>query len=256
MNFGLPRAYERMVKDLKGVVLAGGTGTRLRPLTTILNKHLLPVGKYPMIYYSIKKLREAEIREIMIVIGKQSAGLYADFLGSGAKWDVDLTFRIQEEAKGIAQGLALAEGFIQPAEKFVLLLGDNLFEDQLTEHVAKFEQQQAGAMVILKEVDDSRRYGVPVFRGDTIEKIEEKPSEPQSNYSVTGIYLYDGGVFDVIKRMEPSKRGEMEITDVNNFYAKQGSLTYGFLQKWWTDAGTFESLKEAGKRIDAGNEEV
>lgn len=240
---------------MKGVILAGGKGTRLLPLTKMLNKHLLPVGKHPMIHYGITKLREANIREIMIIIGKQSAGLYADYLGSGAEWDVDLTFRIQEDAGGIARGLALAAGYIRPDEKFVLLLGDNLFEDPLAAHVAKFNQQQTGAMVMLKQVDDPRRYGVPVFRGDRIEKIEEKPAEPKSQFSVTGIYMYDGRVFDVIQNIKPSARGELEITAVNNVYAEQGALNYEFLHGWWTDAGTFDSLRAAGRHIEAGNGE-
>ncbi|MEG6589479.1 sugar phosphate nucleotidyltransferase [Paenibacillus barengoltzii] len=234
---------------MKGVILAGGTGTRLYPLTRLINKHLLPVGNYPMVCYGIERLRQAGITDILIVIGKQSAGLYADFLGSGENFGVNLTYRIQESAGGIAEALELAEGFIPPGSKFVVLLGDNLFLDDLTPYVERFKQQPLGsARVMLKPVDDPRRYGVPVFAEDApkhIAYIEEKPKKPKSKYSVTGIYMYDDSVFGIIRSIERSARGELEITDVNNRYARDGKLEFDVLQLWWGDAGTFESLQEA-----------
>ena len=239
---------------VKGVILAGGSGTRLRPLTKLMNKHLLPVGKYPMILYGIKKLMKAGIEDILIIMGKQSAGLYTEFLGSGREWGVRITYKIQEEAGGIAQALALADGFIHKHEKFVTLLGDNLFSDSLASYVKQYEQQEQGAMVLLKKVDDPRRYGVPVLDGEKIIRIEEKPSVPPSDYCVTGIYMYDAGVFDIIKQIQPSERGEMEITDVNNVYAADGRLSYSILHGWWTDAGTFASLNEAAQQLLSGDE--
>lgn len=236
---------------MKGVILAGGTGTRLAPLTKVVNKHLLPAGKYPMIHYAVRKLAQAGIEDILIVLGKQSAGLFLDYLGSGKLWGVRLTYRIQEEAGGIAQGLSLAEGFIGAGEKMVVLLGDNLFEDDLKPFAERFKRQERGAMVMLKEVDDLNRYGVPVFLQDHIIFIEEKPSTPKSDYCVTGVYMYDSAVFDVIRKIRPSQRGELEITDVNNVYAMNGGLQYGLLTGWWTDAGTFESLREAGEKLSA-----
>lgn len=236
---------------MKGVILAGGTGTRLAPLTKVVNKHLLPAGKHPMIHYAVRKLAQAGIEDILIVLGKQSAGLFLDYLGSGKAWGVRLTYRLQEEAGGIAQGLALAEGFVAPGEKMVVLLGDNLFEDDLQPFADRFRKQERGAMVLLKEVDDLYRYGVPVFLQDSIIFIEEKPSTPKSGYCVTGVYLYDSAVFDVIRSIRPSQRGELEITDVNNAYAVKGDLSYGLLSGWWTDAGTFDSLREAGEKLSA-----
>ena len=235
---------------VKGVILAGGTGTRLAPLTKVLNKHLLPVGKVPMIHYAVSKLAGAGIKDIMIVIGKQSAGLFVDYLGSGNAWGARLVYRIQEEAGGIAQGVALAEGFVTENEKMVVLLGDNLFEDDLKPFTDRFEQMDRGAMVLLKEERELHRYGVPALADGNILYIEEKPSEPKSNYCVTGIYMYDGGVFDIIRGIRPSARGELEITDVNNVYASQGLLRYGVLDGWWTDAGTFRSLREAAVRLE------
>jgi glucose-1-phosphate thymidylyltransferase len=234
---------------LKGVILAGGKGTRLYPLTKIINKHLLPVGQYPMIHYSINALKLAGIKDILIITDKQSSGLYTEYLGSGRDWDLNISFRIQEDSGGIAQALALADGFIQPREKFVMVLGDNLFEDSLKDQVKIFSIQKTGARVMLKEVEDPSRYGVPTIVDDKIVEIEEKPENPKSNYCVTGIYMYDSDVFEIIRNIQPSKRGEMEITDVNNIYAKQGRLTFDILKGWWTDAGTFNSLYEAGARF-------
>lgn len=234
---------------MKGIILAGGTGSRLFPLTHMLNKHLLPVGKYPMIYYAIKKLVQAGISDILIIMGKQSAGMYADFLGSGEPWGAQLTYKIQEKAGGIAQALGLAEGFIHGGEKFVVLLGDNLFEDALSPFIAEYRQQSEGAKVLLKKVKDPRRYGVPTIKDNNITEIEEKPDHPKSNYCVTGIYMYDSNVFDYIKQSVPSERGELEITDINNRYAAKGQLTFNILSGWWTDAGTFESLYAANDRL-------
>ncbi|MFB5677021.1 sugar phosphate nucleotidyltransferase [Paenibacillus terreus] len=235
---------------MKGVILAGGKGTRLLPLTSIVNKHLLPVGQYPMILYGIERLRQAGVTEIMLVIGTQSAGLYTELLGSGSRYGVEITYRIQEEAGGIAEALMLAKGFFKPQERFIVLLGDNLFTDDLLPVMQRYQQQQPGsARILLKEVEDARRYGVPVFHSDNphkIERIEEKPEHPQSSFCVTGIYLYDTSVFEIIQQINPSARGELEITDVNNRYAAANRLEYDILQGYWGDAGTFESLSEAG----------
>ncbi|ETT68262.1 glucose-1-phosphate thymidylyltransferase [Paenibacillus sp. FSL R7-277] len=238
---------------MKGVILAGGTGTRLYPLTRLMNKHLLPVGKYPMVCYGIERLRQGGITDILLVISKQSAGQYTDFLGSGAEFGVSLTYKIQEAAGGIAEALELAEGFILPGERFVVLLGDNLFKDSLEPYVKSYLQQPAGtAKVLLKPVEDARRYGVPVFDSadaSLIAYIEEKPEQPKTKFCVTGIYMYDEAVFDIIRRISPSRRGELEITDVNNLYAVERKLSYDVLQGWWSDAGTFQSLREAGDKL-------
>lgn len=233
---------------VKGIILAGGTGSRLHPLTALINKHLLPVGPYPMIYYGIEKLKNAGIENILLVIGKQSAGLYMDFFGSGSEFGVKLTYKIQDEAGGIAQALAQAEGFINKDDKFVVLLGDNLFTDDLTKYVTAF-RNESGAKVFVKRVSDPHRYGVPAFEGDRITHIEEKPANPKSNYCVTGIYMYDGSVFEIIRQLKPSARGELEITDVNNKYAAIGKLSSHTLQGWWSDAGTFSSLLEATEKM-------
>lgn len=238
---------------MKGVILAGGTGTRLYPLTRLINKHLLPVGNSPMITYGIEQLKLAGISDILLVISKQSAGLYTDFLGSGSTLGINLTYKIQEEAGGIGEALELARGFIAPGERFVVLLGDNLFLDPLKPYAEKFQRQPAGtARILLKKVSDPGRYGVPVFDQDhpkLISFIEEKPQQPKSDYCVTGIYMYDDRVFEHIAATNPSDRGELEITDVNNLYAMEGKLEYDILRNWWTDAGTFDSLLEASRRM-------
>jgi glucose-1-phosphate thymidylyltransferase len=233
---------------MKGVILAGGTGTRLFPLTTILNKHLLHVGKYPMIHYSVLKLRDAGIDQILLITGKQSAGLFMDYFGSGKDFGVQITYKIQDDAGGIAQALLLAEFFIKLNEKFIVILGDNLFEDSLDEFVQQFHHQKGGAKVILKWIKDPRRYGVPLLQNNNILFIEEKPMTPKSHYCVTGIYMYESEVFEVVKQLKPSSRGELEITDVNNHYAMEERLTYGTLQGWWIDAGTHQSLQKANER--------
>jgi glucose-1-phosphate thymidylyltransferase len=238
---------------MKGVILAGGSGTRLRPLTKIINKNLLPVGQFPMIHYAIAKMMEVGIDDILLIIGKQSAGLYTEYFGSGGNWNIRMTYKIQEEAGGIAHALALANGYIHPGEKFLVLLGDNLFEDSLEQAVKLFAKQKEGAMVFLKEVEDPSRFGVPDMQDGRVASIEEKPNNPKSNFCVTGIYLYDTSVFDIIGAMVPSARGELEITDVNNVYAAAGVLTYSFLSGWWTDAGTHRSLFNANERLMEGD---
>jgi glucose-1-phosphate thymidylyltransferase len=235
---------------LKAVILAGGTGTRLMPLTKLLNKHLLPVGKLPMICYSLERLKEAGITDILIITGREAAGMFTGFLGSGRDYGVSLTYRIQEEAGGIAQALELAQPFIGEERKFVVLLGDNLFEETLRPYLERFGRQPEGARVLLKQVPDPERYGVPVIGADgRIAIIEEKPARPATDLCVTGIYMFDDTVFQIIAEQEPSQRGELEITDVNNVYAVQGRLEYDVLSGWWIDAGTFESLHEAAAKL-------
>jgi len=215
---------------MKGIVLAGGTGSRLRPLTRVTNKHLLPVGKYPMIFYPIYRLKQTGIRDILIVTGREHMGDVMELLGSGRDFGVEFTYKVQDEAGGIAQALGLAEHFVN-GDKCVVILGDNIFEDDITPYVRSFEEQKEGAKVLLKEVPDPHRFGVPEFRDGKIIAIEEKPEEPKSNYVVTGIYMYDSEVFDIIKTLKPSARGELEITDVNNAYLRKGTLTYNI---FWT----------------------
>lgn len=227
-------------------MLAGGTGSRLKPITNVTNKHLLPVGRYPMIYYPIYALREAGISDILIVTGKEHMGDVVNLLGSGRQWATRFTYRVQDEAGGIAQALDLAEDFAR-SERVVVILGDNVFSESLRPYVQSFERQPAGARVLLQEVQDPSRFGVPVFKGGRIVRIDEKPANPGSSYCVTGIYMYDPDVFEVIKTLKPSQRGELEITDVNNYYVEQGRLEWDVLPGWWTDAGTFESLSAASQ---------
>jgi len=231
---------------MKGIILAGGTGSRLYPLTKVTNKHLLPVGKYPMIYYAIKKLQEADVQNILVVTGKDHMGDVVNLLGSGHEFGVTFTYKVQDQAGGIAQALSLAEQFVGD-DQMVVVLGDNVFEDDISQYVTNFRQQQKGAKILIKQVHDPERYGVPEIEGDRIIGIEEKPSVPKSNYAVTGIYMYDHNVFDIIKTLKPSARGELEITDVNNAYLAEGTLTYDVLHGWWTDAGTHASLARANE---------
>ena len=233
---------------LRGVVLAGGTGSRLRPLTKVTNKHLLGVGQKPMIYYPIEKMTSAGIDEILIVTGVEHMGDVVSLLGSGKDFGCRFTYKVQDEAGGIAQALALAEGFAQE-EAIVVILGDNIFQVGLKEYAEKFKSQGNGAKVLLKEVDSPGRFGVAEIAGDKVVNIEEKPENPKSNCVVTGIYFYDGAVFDIIKKLKPSGRGELEISDVNNAYIAKGQLTYDILDGWWTDAGTFESLNKANELV-------
>lgn len=208
-----------------------------------------------MIVHGVQKLKDAGINDIHIVLSKQSAGLYTDYLGSGAEWGVRLSFIIQEQASGIAQALSHVESFLAKDEKLVVLLGDNLFVDSLQPYVERFIEQGMGARVILKKVVDPRRYGVPILNGSTIVHIEEKPEHPQSSYCVTGIYMYDTTVFRIIREIKPSERGELEITDVNNAFAHSGLLSYDIMDGWWTDAGTFESLREADSELGKRGEQ-
>lgn len=231
---------------MKGIILAGGTGSRLYPLTKVTNKHLLPVGKYPMIFHSVYKLKAAGIDEVLIVTGKDHMGDVVNLLGSGSDMGVSFTYKVQDEAGGIAQALNLAEHFVG-TDQMVVILGDNVFEDDIAPFVENFRTQMLGAKILIQEVHDPKRFGVPEINGDKIVSIEEKPQSPKSNYAVTGIYMFDHSVFDIVKTLKPSARGELEITDVNNAYIANGQLTYDVLTGWWTDAGTHASLARANE---------
>ncbi|MBU0517531.1 NTP transferase domain-containing protein [bacterium] len=233
---------------MKGIVLAGGSGSRLFPLTKVTNKHLLPVGSVPMIYHPIGKLLEAGITEILIVTGIEHIGHVVSLLGSGSRFGCEFTYRVQDEAGGIAQALALARHFAF-GDRMVALLGDNIFADPLTEYVKNFAVQKSGARIILKEVHDPERFGVAELDGDQVVGIEEKPSHPKSNLAVTGVYMYDSQVFEIARNLKPSIRGELEITDVNNAYIQREELACDIFGGWWTDAGTFESLNHANEQL-------
>ncbi|MEX2104012.1 MAG: sugar phosphate nucleotidyltransferase [Bacilli bacterium] len=231
---------------MKGIILAGGTGSRLYPLTKVTNKHLLPVGKYPMVFHAVYKLKEAGISDFLVVTGKEHMGDVVNLLGSGKDMGVNFTFKVQDEAGGIAQALGLAEQFVGN-DQMVVILGDNVFSESILPYVESYQMQQQGAKVLIKEVEDPQRYGVPELHNDNIVCIEEKPQNPKSNYAITGIYMYDHTVFDIIRTLQPSKRGELEITDVNNAYIVKNELTYDILGGWWTDAGTHASLTLANE---------
>lgn len=231
---------------MKGIILAGGTGSRLFPLTKVTNKHLLPVGKYPMIFHSVAKLKQADIKDILIVTGKDHMGDVVNLLGSGREMGVTFTYKVQDEAGGIAQALDLAKHFVG-GDQMVVILGDNVFEESIVPFVNNFRDQCNGAKILIQEVQDPQRYGVPELQGEKIISIEEKPKQPKSNYAVTGIYMYDSSVFEIVKTLKPSGRGELEITDVNNAYIEKNELTYDILQGWWTDAGTHASLAKANE---------
>jgi len=234
---------------MKGIILAGGIGSRLYPLTRVTNKHLLPVYDKPMIFYPLQILVDAGIRDILIVTGGQNAGDFLRLLQNGTEFGLQqLNFAYQDGEGGIADALRLAEPFVK-GEKICVVLGDNIIEGDIREAAQGFEQQEKGAMVLLKEVPDPERFGVPVFEGERIVRIEEKPARPKSPYAVTGIYFYDGTVFDRIRELKPSEREEYEITDVNNSYIVEGTLTHSIMQGWWTDAGTFESLWHASSMV-------
>lgn len=234
--------------DIKGVVLAGGTGSRLMPLTKVTNKHLLAVGKKPMIYYPIEKLVSAGIREILIVTGVDHMGDIVNLLGSGKDFSCRFTYKVQDAAGGIAQALALAENFASNSS-LAVILGDNIFHAPLKPYLQKFAAQKKGARVLLKKVPYPQRFGVAEIAQGRVTKILEKPKKPKTNYAVTGIYFYDNAVFDIIKTLKPSGRGEFEITDVNNHYINNNQFKYDILSGWWTDAGTFESLNTANKLV-------
>ncbi len=234
--------------DLRGVVLAGGTGSRLLPLTKVTNKHLLPIGQKPMIYYPIEKLISAGIEEVLIVTGVEHMGDVVSLLGSGKGFGCRFTYKVQDEAGGIAQALALAENFAA-AHAVAVILGDNIFQASLKSYADKFIAQERGARVLLKQVRDPRRFGVAELAGGKVIGIEEKPEEPKSDYAVTGIYFYDAAVFEIVRTLKPSARGELEITHVNQAYIARNQLSYDIIEGWWSDAGTFESLNRANELV-------
>lgn len=234
---------------MKGVVLAGGLGTRLRPLTSVTNKHLLPVYDRPMIYYPIQTLVNAGITDIMIVTGGNSAGDFLRLLGNGKAFGLKhLNYTYQEGEGGIAEALSLVEHFAS-GEPVCVVLGDNIIEGNITDAVRAYRHQGGGAKIILKKVPDPHRFGVPELDGPRVVRIEEKPGSPKSEFAVIGIYMYDGNVYDIIRTLEPSGRGELEITDVNNAYIERDEMTWEELEGWWTDAGTFESLLHASNLV-------
>jgi len=226
---------------MKGIILAGGTGSRLFPLTKVTNKHLLPVYDKPMIYYPLQTLIDAGITEIMIVSGRGHAGHFLELLGAGMEFGAQLTYEIQEGAGGIAQALGLAQRWANN-DSVTVILGDNIFEDSVRDAVQSFT---SGAHVFLKEVLDAQRFGVAQVSGSRIISIEEKPSLPKSNLAVTGLYIYDAGVFRIIQDLKPSARGELEISDVNNAYVNNNQMRFSLLKGFWSDAGTFDSLIRA-----------
>jgi glucose-1-phosphate thymidylyltransferase len=234
---------------MKGIVLAGGTGSRLFPLTKITNKHLLPIYDRPMIYYPIQTLVDAGIRDIMIVTGGRNSGDFLRLLANGKEFGLKhINYTYQEGEGGIADALGLAEHFAD-GQKICVVLGDNIIEHDIREAAEKFQAQESGAHILLKEVPDAERFGVAEVAGGKVIGIEEKPRRPKSNLAVTGIYMYDATVFDKIRTLVPSHRGELEITDVNNAYIEEGTMTFSYLQGWWTDAGTFESLLRAANLV-------
>ncbi|MGE6630429.1 sugar phosphate nucleotidyltransferase [Bacillus sp. NPDC077027] len=235
---------------MKGVILAGGKGSRLSPLTKIINKHLLPVGPYPMIYWSLFKLKEAGITEVMLISQSEQIPQFQKLLESDKELGMNIVYQVQPEAEGISDGLSYAKPFVTN-EKFVLMLGDNIFEDSLKPFVRSFEKQEGGAKVLLKQVSDPQRFGIAEIdrEHNRILSIEEKPAKPRSPYCVTGIYFYDQEVFQYIEKISPSARGELEITDVNNLYISNSQITYDMLKGWWIDAGTHESLHLASTKI-------
>jgi glucose-1-phosphate thymidylyltransferase len=234
---------------MKGIVLAGGLGTRLYPLTKVTNKHLLPIYDRPMIYYPIEKMVEAGIRDILIVTGGKNAGDFLRLLGNGREFGLNhINYAYQEGESGIAAALSLAEFFAE-RNPICVILGDNIVEGSISRYVENFLGQGSGARILLKEVPDPQRFGVPEISGNQIVRIDEKPERPSSRYAVTGIYMYDPEVFEIIKTLKPSKRGELEITDVNNSYIQRGKMRYDILDGWWTDAGTFESLLHASNLV-------
>jgi glucose-1-phosphate thymidylyltransferase len=234
---------------VKGVVLAGGLGSRLRPLTSITNKHLLPVYDRPMIYYPIQSLVNAGISDIMIVTGGNSAGEFLRLLGNGKAFGLKhLNYAYQEGEGGIAEALSLVEHFAA-GDPVCVVLGDNIIEGNIRAAVRAYRHQGRGAKILLKRVSDPARFGVPELNGREVLRIEEKPADPKSDYAVIGIYMYDGEVYDIIRTLKPSGRGELEITDVNNAYIERGEMTWEELEGWWTDAGTFESLLRASNLV-------
>ncbi|HUT22318.1 MAG TPA: sugar phosphate nucleotidyltransferase [Candidatus Bipolaricaulota bacterium] len=234
---------------MKGVILAGGTGSRLYPCTRVTNKHLLPIYDRPMIYYPIQTLVDANITDIMIVSGKGHAGQFLELLGNGSEFGAQFSYAVQEKAGGIAEALGLCERFVNK-DKVAVILGDNILEDNVKNAVTEFSRQERGARIFIKQVENPRSYGVATVEGDKITEIIEKPEIPKTNFAVVGLYMYDNQVWDIIKRLEPSGRGEMEITDVNNFYIKQGTMNYETLRGWWGDCGeNFDSFLDAANLV-------
>lgn len=234
---------------MKGIVLAGGTGSRMHPLTKVTNKHLLPVYNKPMIYYPLEALATAGITEVLVVTGGNSAGDFMRLLGNGVDFGLkSLYFAYQFGAGGIADALRLAEDFCD-GEKMCVILGDNIVQKSIKPHAEKYRQQSKGAKVLFNRIKENQRFGVPVFKDSALIGIEEKPKEPKSDFAVIGIYFYDSMVFEMIRNLEPSSRGEFEITDVNNIYLENGLLTWDELEGWWTDAGTFESMRHASNLV-------
>jgi len=229
---------------MKGIILGGGTGSRLMPLTKIINKNVLAIYDKPLIYYPICTLRDAGIKEILLVSGRGHAGQYLDLLSSGRELGVKLTYEIQEEPKGIAQALGIAEDFADNGP-VAMILGDNIYEESLKSAVDDFLKQEKGAKIVLKQVPDPQRFGVAEFDGDKLIDIQEKPQFPKTDWIVTGFYMYDKRCFDFIRTLRPSSRGELEITDLNNCYLREGTLTYYKTTGEWIDAGTFDSLLKA-----------
>src|SRR3989344_2501161 len=235
---------------MKGVILAGGNGTRLLPCTKVTNKHLLPVYNKPMIYYPLKTLADAGIKDILIVSGPGHAGHFVNLLGSGKDFGVNLRYEIQEEAGGIAQALGLAKDFVGN-DSAVVILGDNIFEDEIKKYATDFEKNANGAMIFLKEVGlkAARRFGIAVVDENKVNYVEEKPQNPKSNLAMTGLYMFDSKIFEIIKNLNPSGRGELEITDAIDYYVKRGNCRYQILGGYWSDAGTFESLIRASNLV-------
>ncbi|WP_209125692.1 sugar phosphate nucleotidyltransferase [Alkalihalobacillus sp. BA299] len=231
---------------MKGVILAGGRGTRLKPFTKIINKHLLPVGPFPMVYWSILKLRETGITDILILTNKEHLSSFICLFADGQELQVNISYKVQEAAKGIADGIAYAKSFVKD-EKFIAILADNIFEESLVPYIQNYYKQKKGARVLLKKVLNPSRYGIAILdeQINSIQSIMEKPQKTNSQYCVTGIYMFDNQVFDFIDAISPSERGELEITDVNNLYIKEKQLQYDVLKGWWVDAGTHESLYQA-----------
>jgi glucose-1-phosphate thymidylyltransferase len=236
-------------REVKGIVLAGGLGSRLRPLTAVTNKHLLPVYNQPMIYYPIQTLVNAGVTDILIVTGGNSAGDFLKLLGNGRAFGLKhLNYAYQEGEGGIAEALSLAEHF-SAGDSICIVLGDNIIEGNIRRAVRSYQEQDAGAKILLKRVTDPQRFGVPELDGRRVLRIEEKPEHPKSEYAVIGVYMYDADVFNIIRTLKPSERGELEITDVNNAYIERGAMTWDELEGWWSDAGTFESLLHASNLV-------
>ncbi len=240
---------------IKGVLLAGGTGSRLHPLTKVTNKHLLPVGRKPMIFHPLEQMIDAGIRDILIVTGREHMGDVISLLGSGSEFGCELTYRVQDQAGGIAEALGLARDFVGDA-RMMVFLGDNIFERSVRPSLERYLGQNGGARVLVKKVPDPHRFGVAEIVGDRIVDIREKPTHPKSDFAVTGVYLYDAHAFEIIDNIQPSARGELEITDVNNAYAREGQLEFDVVDGWWTDAGTFESLARANQLVLASEAEA